>query len=244
MSRTIRIIAAFVAMTIAGCRGEQKIKPPRPARLIDGVLRVVVIGDSLAYGTGDESGKGITGDLEEELRQRGVGSVEIKNYGISGATTSDVERKLQDASIRSDLGAADAIVLSVGANNVFQDPEARAKAIRERDAYARQILDRVAGVVAELRSVNPDAEILLLGGYNPLPDHPLSGGITRYIKRWDKMLNNRFEADPLIDVVKTMDLIDGPQKLSRIDHFHPGEAAYRDVARRIAGILLAQFKAV
>ena len=88
--------------------------------------------------------------------------------------------------------SADAIVLSAGANNVFQDPENRARAIRDRDAYAQEILERVANVVTEIRAINPDAELILLGGYNPLPDHPLAGGISRYIKNWDKLLNKRF----------------------------------------------------
>lgn len=102
----------------------------------------------------------------------------------------------------------------------------------------------VAGVVTDIRSINPDAEVLLLGGYNPIPEHPLSKGISRYLRRWDKMLNKRLESDPLIDIVKTSDIIDGPQKLSPLDHFHPGAAAYRDVAKRIADMLLEQFKAV
>lgn len=40
-------------------------------------LHVVSLGDSLAYGAGDESGEGgITGRLDDELRARGVSAVE------------------------------------------------------------------------------------------------------------------------------------------------------------------------
>jgi lysophospholipase L1-like esterase len=234
------VLLAIVALA---CRAHPKIKPARPARLMDGVLRVVVIGDSLAHGTGDESGKGIPGDLDDEFRQRGI-SADVKNYGVAGATTEDVQNKLNDDAIRADVASADAIVLSVGANNVFQDPEARARAIRDRDAYAQEILERVAGAVAQIRAINPDAELMLLGGYNPLPDHPLSGGISRYIKNWDKLLNKRFESDALIDVVKTSDIIDGADKLSPADHFHPGAVAYRAIAKRIADMLVDQIKSV
>jgi lysophospholipase L1-like esterase len=239
----MRKVFLVLGLLALACRAHPKVKPARPARLMDGVMRVVVIGDSLAQGTGDETGKGIPGDLEDEFKQRGI-TADVKNYGVAGATTGDVENKMRDDAIRAELSNADAIVLSIGANNVFQDPEARARAIRDRDTYAREILDRVAGVVAELRRINPDAEILLLGGYNPLPDHPLSGGISRYIKGWDKLLNARFESDPLIDVVKTSDIIDGADKLSPADHFHPGAAAYRDIAKRIADMLTEQIKTV
>jgi len=230
-----------IAMLVIACRAHPKIKPSRPARLMDGIMRVVVIGDSLAHGTGDESGKGIPGDLEDEFKQRGITS-EVRNYGVPGATTDDVGNKLHDDAIHNDLASADAIVLSIGANNVFQDPENRARAIRDRDAYAQEILERVAGVVSQIRAINPDAELILLGGYNPLPDHPLAGGISRYIKNWDKLLNKRFEPDALVDVVKTSDIIDGADKLSSADHFHPGAAAYRGVAKRIADMLTDQIK--
>lgn len=232
----------LLAILALACREHPKIKPSRPARLMDGVLRVVVIGDSLAHGTGDETGKGIPGNLEDEFKQRGI-TADVKNYGVAGATTENVEGKLNDDAIRTDVASADAIVLSVGANNVFQDPEARARAIRDRDVYAKEILERVAGVVAKIRDVNPDAELILLGGYNPLPDHPLSGGISRYVRNWDKLLNQRFESDPLVDVVKTSDIIDSATKLAA-DHFHPGAASYREIATRIAVMLTDQIKSV
>jgi len=236
---------AFLALAILAlaCREHPKVKPARPARLMDGVMRVVVIGDSLAHGTGDETGKGIPGDLEDEFKARGI-AADVKNYGVPGATTSDVEGRLSEDAIRSDLAAADAIVLSVGANNVFQDPEARARAIRDRDAYAQEVLEHVADVVVKIRAINPDAELILLGGYNTLPDHPLAGGISRYIKNWDKLLNKRFESDALIDVVKTSDIIDSGDKLSAADHFHPGGTAYREIAKRIADMLTEQIKVV
>jgi len=229
-----------LALVALACREHPKEKPPRPARLMDGVMRVVVIGDSLAHGTGDETGKGIPGDLEDEFKSRGI-TAEVKNYGVPGATTGDVEGKLQDDAIRADLANADAIVLSVGANNVFQDPEARARAIRDRDTYAQEILGQVASVVDKIHAINPASELILLGGYNPLPDHPLAGGISRYIKNWDKLLNTRFESDPLVDVVKTSDIIDSGSKLGP-DHFHPGAAAYREIAKRIAAMLSAQIR--
>ena len=179
-----RNASVLVVLALLAChRHPPKQHKAHSARLDDGVLRVVVIGDSLAAGTGDPDGKGIPGNLEDELRGKAA-TVEVKNYGIAGNTTDDVMNRIQNEDVRTDLASADAIVLSVGANNVFQDPEARARAIRDRDVYAREILERVARVVAEIRATNPDAPLVLLGGYTPLPDNPLSGGISRYIKRW------------------------------------------------------------
>jgi lysophospholipase L1-like esterase len=226
-------LALLLAALLACHRHAPKQHKTTAPRLDDGILRVVVIGDSLAAGTGDPDGKGIAGNLEDLLRGRAA-SVEVKNYGIAGSTTDDVSSRMNNDDVHSDIASADLVVLSVGANNVFQDPEARARAIRDRDVYAREILEKVARVVAEIRTTNPDAPLLLLGGYNPLPDNPLAGGITRYIKRWDNLIEDRFEKDPLIDIVKLSDIVDSAGKLSPADHFHPGASAYRAAAERIA----------
>lgn len=233
----MRKYSAVLLLAALAChRHPTKQHKAHASRLDDGVLRVVVIGDSLAAGTGDPDGKGIPGNLADELRGRAA-TVDVKNYGIAGNTTSDVLGRMNNEDIHNDIATSDAIVLSAGANNVFQDPEARARAIRDRDAYAHEILERVAEVVAEIRRTNPDAPIFILGGYNALPDNPLKSGINRYLKRWDDLLEDRFEKDPLIDIVKTFDLIDGADRLSPADHFHPGAAAYRDVAHRIAQMM-------
>lgn len=47
----------------------------------------------------------------------------------------------------------------------------------------------------------------------------------------------RFERDGRISVVKISDVV-VPQRLSRIDNFHPDGAAYDETARRIADILV------
>jgi lysophospholipase L1-like esterase len=235
LSKKLVVLLALVTAAAACHRHPAKLHRAHAVRLDDGTFRVVVIGDSLAAGTGDPTGKGIAGNLEDELRGRGT--IDVKNYGIAGNTTSDVLSRLQNDDLRNDITTADAIVLSAGANNVFQDPEARARAIRDRDVYAREILEHVAEVVAEIRRLNPDAPLLLLGGYNPIPDNPLKSGINRYLKRWDNLLEERFASDPLTDVVKTLDIIDSADKLSPADHFHPGADAYREIAHRIASIL-------
>ena len=57
-------------------------------------IRVVTLGDSLAYGAGDEQREGIAGRLEDELRRRGITS-EVTNHGVNGAQTADLLARLK-----------------------------------------------------------------------------------------------------------------------------------------------------
>src|SRR5688572_3277456 len=93
-------------------------------------LHVVSLGDSLAYGAGDESGEGITGRLEDELRVRGVTAVETVNLGVNGAQTNDVLARLKQERTRKAITAADAVVLSIGANDLFRTPHSREEIMR------------------------------------------------------------------------------------------------------------------
>jgi lysophospholipase L1-like esterase len=196
---------------------------------IEQPLRVVTIGDSLAYGTGDEERKGIAGRLRNPM-------IDTTNLGVSGAETSDVLARLRHERTRTALNDADAIVLSIGANDLFRTPGAREETLHDPLAVAERILVRVEDVVGQLHRINAHARILILGAYNPVPNHQYKALINQYVAAWDEVLAARFENDPLVTVVKMHDLVT-PQRLSRFDHFHPGGAAYEAAAKRIEAML-------
>src|SRR5205085_11817580 len=78
-------------------------------------LHVVVIGDSVAHGAGDESGRGIAGVLGTMLH------VPVGNFGINGARTTDVLRAMTKMPIET----ADAVIVSIGGNDLYGDRLAR-----------------------------------------------------------------------------------------------------------------------
>jgi lysophospholipase L1-like esterase len=191
-------------------------------------VKLVALGDSLAYGAGDETGGGLAGRLR--------GTFDTVNLGVNGAQTSDLLGRLRQERVRREVAGADAIVLSIGANDLFRSQAARNETLRAPLAVAMRILGRIEQVVDELRRLNPSARILILGGYNPAPDHPQAPLIDQYLGLWDATLANTFEGDPLVSVVQLSDIIT-PRRLSRFDRFHPGGAAYAAAAERIAEML-------
>jgi lysophospholipase L1-like esterase len=103
-------------------------------------IHVVLLGDSLAYGAGDESRKGLAGRLEEHLEARGIAAVKTTNLGLNGAQTSDILAKLRQARVRSAVAHADAVVLSIGANDLFRTPGSREETLRNPFGAADRIL--------------------------------------------------------------------------------------------------------
>lgn len=206
-------------------------------------LHVVSLGDSLAYGAGDESGEGgITGRLDDELAKHGIGEVETVNLGVNGAVTADVLSRLEQRRVREQVARADAVILSIGGNDLFRSAHSREEILRAPFAIAERILGRIETIVAELHAINPNARVLVLGGYNPVPRHEWASTINQYLELWDVALAARFEHDRRVAVVKIADIVSA-ERLSRYDGFHPGGDAYREAARRIAGMLVKELSA-
>jgi lysophospholipase L1-like esterase len=202
-------------------------------------MHILSLGDSLAYGAGDESGLGIPGRLADALRSRGLTDAHAVNLAVNGAQTSDLLARMEEPRVRREIAAAELIILSIGANDLFRWNQPREEIMREPFAVAEHILGRLIVIVAQLQEMNPDARLLLLGGYNPIPNHEWGPLIDQYLGFWDETLAGTFASDDRITLVKMIDLVN-ERRLSRHDNFHPGGAGYEAVAGRIAEMLLRE----
>jgi lysophospholipase L1-like esterase len=204
---------------------------PRPR--VNGKLRIVVLGDSVARGTGDETGEGISGAVEKELDRRRIAHEESVNLAVNGAKTGDLLRQLESPSIRRFVAEADIVVLSIGGNDLFGGAE-----MRRSDAPPNPVaaMDRVEGsvaqVVATVRSLNPRGRIFFVGLYNPFVGSQFGALVNPAVAEWSARLTRRFASDPDLTVVQTADLFSHEDRLSP-DRFHPGTEAYGIIGRRI-----------
>jgi len=193
---------------------QRTVPPPH-----DGVFRVAVVGDSVAHGAGDESGRGIAGNLDALL----AGSHIVQNLGVNGARTWDVLRLLRKPIV------ADAIVLSIGGNDLYGDSIARLATVIAPALAMERTLDRVAAIVAAIHRTAPAARIYLLGLYDPYQ----SPYLDEQVAHWDARLIERFARDRAVDVIRIADVV----TVSPLDRFHPSAAGYAAIASRIAPAL-------
>ncbi len=183
--------------------------------------RVAILGDSVARGTGDESRLGIAGNL------RGLS---VTNFGIDGARTFTVLRHLRNGAVREAVRGADAVIVSIGGNDLFGDTPARLWSTFAPSLSMRRAALRVRRVVNAVRRENATARIYLLGLYNPYRHRWLD----RQVDRWDARLIARFGGHPQVTVIRICDLLRRDDRISALDRFHPGAAGYAAIASRIA----------
>lgn len=200
--------------------------PPR------GTIVPIILGDSLARGTGDESGLGIGGRFVEELRRRNINTKNIVNLAINGARTGDLLQQLESPNVRRLLAESNVIIVSIGGNDLWGD-NWRNTAPRDPEAIMNEVLKHIGRVVGEIRAANPQARIFVIGLYNPFITTPMGKMLTPFVNEWNARLAERFDRDPNLVVVQTADLFNWRDRLS-MDRFHPGQEGYALIARRIA----------
>lgn len=85
-----------------------------------GDIKIVALGDSLAKGTGDNSGEGFVKRTVAGLSAKGVKVELLGNMGINGMTTEGLHKKLGEDGVQYALRMANVILLSVGGNDLFR----------------------------------------------------------------------------------------------------------------------------
>ncbi len=229
--------AVFVHGFYSFARGDTgtpvNIASPRRAAAAPpaGTIAPIILGDSLARGTGDQTGLGIGGSFVDDLRQRHIKTNNIVNLAINGARTGDLLQQLRSPSVRVLLAEANVIIVSIGGNDLWGD-NWRNAAPRNPELLIDRVLAEIGSAVASIREVNPRARIFVIGLYNPFVSTPMGRMLTPVINEWNAKLIEKFARDPNVVVVQTADLFQWRDRLS-MDRFHPGDEGYALIARRI-----------
>lgn len=206
----------------------------------DGKIRMAVIGDSLARGTGDDEGLGFVRRTGNLLKDQGYDVQVLNNMGVNGLRTDALLSKLDEQGVRYVLQQSNFILLSIGANDLFQGGQV----LQGEDAPTAETLaaalpetsKRLQEILKKVKEINPDAQIAYIGLYNPFGDvKELKEPGNAVVAAWNdaamKVLNN----EDKMTLVPTFDLFENHlgQYLSS-DHFHPNGEGYEQIAVRIA----------
>jgi lysophospholipase L1-like esterase len=197
------------------------------------IIAPIILGDSLARGAGDETGQGISGRLDDELRRRHIAARRTYNVGVNGARTPDLLETLDRPNVRQLLRESNVIIVSIGGNDLWGGNDWRNAAPPDPDAVMDQVLGRIEQALEKIRAVNPHARIFFIGLYNPFVSTPMGKQLTGLVNRWNARLLEHFGNDADFTLVPTSDLFSHHDRLA-LDRFHPGGEGYGLIAQRIA----------
>ena len=243
------LFAGGFILALRGTLGEPVGEPPAPSATTPASAKapgrrfLLVLGDSLARGTGDETGKGYASDFFDTVRKSGA--ADMANLAVNGAESGDVARLLESENVGRLAGTADWILLSAGANDLSHAVTREAASAPSPLETVTAARARYAGnlrlILTKLRQANPRAPIYVLGLYDPFSEG--SGGDSRMriassvILSWNNLIEETSLGFPRVFVVPTFDLFYGrPDRLGP-DHFHPNAKGHQAIAQRVAQLL-------
>lgn len=208
----------------------------RPEATRSGLIRPVILGDSIGKGTGDETGLGIGGVLDSELKTRRIPHEQATNLAVNGSKTPDLLALLASRNVKAILAESNVVIVSIGGNDLYGSGEFRSGAPPDPGAILAHVLGNVTQILGKVRDANPKARIFLIGLYNPFVRTPYGKLLGPYVSDWNSRLLESFRDDPNVTIVQTYDLFSHVDRLSA-DRFHPGAQGYRMIGRRIADSL-------
>ncbi|MDN8587685.1 GDSL-type esterase/lipase family protein [Paenibacillus sp. 11B] len=206
----------------------------------DSKIRMAVIGDSLARGTGDDEGLGFVRRAGNLLKDQGYDVQVLNNLGVNGLRTDALLNKLDEQGVRYVLQQSNFILLSIGANDLFQGGQV----LQGEDVPTAETLvaalpetsKRLQEILKKVKEINPDAQIAYIGLYNPFSDvKELKEPGNAVVAAWNDAAMQVLNNEDKMTLVPTFDLFENHlgQYLSS-DHFHPNGEGYEQIAVRIA----------
>jgi lysophospholipase L1-like esterase len=243
---TLLLIVGFIFavydMTVPASQAS-KAKPGDGAQLsvtAASPYDITAIGDSLAKGTGDDTGNGFSRKTVQLLTKQGKESKLVNNLGINGLTTKALLPMLDESGVQYGLKQAGIIILSIGGNDLFAGAQSYQNSGElpteaEMDAAVKTSGENFKKIVSKLKKINPDAQLVYVGLYNPFADlKDVKEAGDRAVANWNLNVLDTMNQYPGTIVIPTYDLF--TSNLGRYlsgDHFHPNSDGYQMIADRI-----------
>ncbi|USK33487.1 SGNH/GDSL hydrolase family protein [Bacillus sp. F19] len=202
--------------------------------------QIVALGDSLTRGTGDQSGKGYIGYLVDELKEKTEREIKLSNLAIKGQVSDQTVKQLQKPEIRRQVKAADAIVMTIGGNDLFQGGQALENlSSAENDQAKASYLMNLDKIIQEIRKVNSEAAVYYVGLYNPFNDLEDAKTTSAIVRQWNFDSAEIAAKYPKVVMVPTFDLFEqNVNDYLYSDKFHPNSEGYKLIGERLSSLIV------
>jgi len=200
-------------------------------------LKIVSVGDSLTQGVGDETENGgYVGILNHTFEDNNL-KINIENYGKRGNRTDQLLKRLENEEISDSIKKADIVLLTIGANDIMKIVRNNFTNLNIQlfNQEKANYIERLRAIFDKINELNPEAQIYLIGFYNPFDRY--LGDIVELemiINDWNtagQLVTDEYENAtyiPIADLFRHSNV-----DLLADDYFHPNTSGYKLIAERV-----------
>lgn len=198
-------------------------------------LNMLILGDSIAKGTGDEKGKGFAGDLPDAFKNSTSKDIQVNDAGIDGLESQGFLEELKSKRLDQSIAGSDIILVSIGGNDLRT--LLTMNSLAQEDAFKGKLdgyMSNLKQSLKLLRTTNPNSTIIFLGLYNPF-EKATGAEDQRFLEEWNYNSQQLIESDSKAIFIPTYDLM--KYNLARYlakDGLHPNAAGYQALSGRIS----------
>ncbi|MBM7645212.1 lysophospholipase L1-like esterase [Scopulibacillus daqui] len=203
-------------------------------------VHIVGIGDSLTKGVGDPKNGGYFGDFINHLKRSDtISKVTVNNFGVTGDTTDDLLKVLDQENVKKQLKNADMICLTIGGNDLVNVLKSNFLNLKQNDfeTERQQFEKNFNDIIQKIRKENTSATIYYFGLYNPFEDYldkKLNKQFFVILKEWNHTSQNILKMYSHTVFIPTEDIFKGKTNtLLYKDHFHPNSKGYKLMTKRL-----------
>ncbi|MER0122456.1 SGNH/GDSL hydrolase family protein [Streptococcus sp. ZJ93] len=209
----------------------------------------VALGDSLTQGVGDKTGQGgFVPLLAQSLGNQYDYQVSYDNYGVSGNTSQQILKRMEEKEIVESLSKANVMTLTVGGNDLRRTilEHITQLDIAIFDEAAKDYSKRLVKIIDKARADNPHLPIYVIGIYNPFYlNFPDLTEMQTIVDNWNQTTKDTVESLEAVYFVPINELLykglDGEKGISQSsnsssqvvnnllaeeDRFHPNNTGY------------------
>lgn len=236
----IFVIGVIIAITITNGGDKNPEDHTEPAETIETepastANSILVLGDSIGYGVGDEPDMGIGKRYAALIDPDNT--ITVANLSVSGAISADLAALVAAPENAAYISAADLIIISIGGNDLnrlqYQDALSLDAAFQETFNTYKENLE---ATLSRLRALNPEAQIALIGLYNPYPEQDPQK--SQKLFEWNYQTQLIADTDIKAAYIPTNDAFKYHlQTYLAADQFHPSSIGYQVIADALDSIL-------
>lgn len=242
---TITLIIGFIsALSISSSSHKEisntdtEINNPKNEDLDKNYYNILVLGDSLAKGTGDEKGLGFPGYFSEYWKTKATKEIKINNLAINGDVSSGLLNVVQESQTLTDIKDSDIIFISIGGNEIskLKNMDISSSTTKIKDIETTY-LTNLKSIFKIIRNNNPSSMVVFIGLYNPF-GKDLASDKVGILNEWNYESQQLVSLDSNALFIPTYDLFKyNAENYLAADNFHPNSTGYQAISNRITEAL-------